>query len=80
MNLDEIMSQAIQVGQSSNTTAAVMSTLEGVADRLGVKDKLNTPIWQALRQKAPNEILPHAVSTLKEMKLFDSLMSKFGGN
>ena len=65
-------------GQSSNSTNAVMDVLDNFARKIGREDVIDSPLWKAFRSKNTDEVIPHAIANLKELNLFDNIISKFG--
>jgi len=65
---NNIMDQVMKEGQ---TTSTVCQTLERVAAENGWQDKLDNQIWTSLKHKTPDEIIPHALSIVKELGIFD---------
>jgi len=57
-----------------------MNTLESIAQTMGKGDKLNNPIWNSFKNKNPEEVIPHAMNTVKGMGIESKILNFFGGS
>ena len=76
-----VLNQAMNVGQSSGSVSSVMNMLEQYAQNTGNIGVLqNNASWQALKNKTPDEVIPYAKSALSEMNLLGRMTKAlFGG-
>ena len=80
INANEIMSEAMATGNSSQSTSAIMGVLENKARDMGKGDILaNNQSWQSFKSKPLDQIIPHGMAILKEMGLFSRILAFFTG-
>ena len=78
---DNIMSKAMEVGQRTNSPAAIMEVLESIAHQMGKGEVLNNnQIWNSFKTRSPQEIIPHAEKMLRESGKFGAVMNFFGNS
>ena len=76
-----LLCQAMEIGKSTNSPAAVMNMLEQYAHNTGnIAVLQNNASWQALKNKNADEIIPYAKSALSEMNVLPRMIKAlFGG-
>jgi len=77
-NAGEVLNKAMEMGKTQTSTNAIMTMLEGYANNKGYSNALaNNKIWESLKGKAPDEVLPYAKNTIQEMGLMNILSTFF---
>ena len=72
---NEAMDKAMEAGKTSNSTSAVMDVLEGIAQNQGWGDRLNNQIWNSFRDKAPDDVIPHAWKMIQQQGILGNIIS-----
>ena len=78
-----ILNKAMEAAKTSASPGAVMDALNGIAQVNGWDNKLKSaqfyPLYESLRNKSSDEIIPYGIKALKELGLFNVISAFFGG-